>query len=158
MEPHELEILDIIVNEHMRRKEERMISWTQQQAIDLCIQIEQFAPQYGCHVALTGGCLYKSGPRKDVDIMVYRIRQVERIDLAALVMRMCADLGVRAIELYGWVTKLHLADGRCIDLFDPACDDGTYPVNEVPVPSVDLNGSSIDKLGQKWQSDLSHFD
>lgn len=135
-----------------------MATWTQRQAIDLCIQLEAFAPQYGCHVALTGGCLYKDGPRKDVDVILYRIRQVERIELAGFIMRACADLGVMRTELHGWVTKLHLADGRCIDLFDPTCDDGVYPVDEPKIPSVDLNGSPLDTLGNKWQSDLTHFD
>lgn len=139
-----------------------MATWTQRQAIDLCIQLEAFAPQYGCHVALTGGCLYKNGPRKDVDVILYRIRQVERIELAGFVMRACADLGVMRTELHGWVTKLHLADGRCIDLFDPTCDDGTYPTGTGDDsgynPQLNPAFKMVDELGNKWQSDLTHFD
>ena len=41
--------------------------WTQAEAIDLCREIEKGCPQFGCHVALTGGLLYKDGPRKDCD-------------------------------------------------------------------------------------------
>lgn len=44
-------------------------------AVDLCREIEKFAPLHGYHVALTGGCLYKDGDRKDVDIMLYKVRQ-----------------------------------------------------------------------------------
>ena len=49
-------------------------------AVALCREIEKIAPNFGCHVALTGGCLYKDGARKDIDILFYRIRQVEKID------------------------------------------------------------------------------
>ncbi len=42
--------------------------WTQEEAIELCRIIEDICPQAGCHVALTGGCLYKDGERKDLDI------------------------------------------------------------------------------------------
>lgn len=52
------------------------MSWTQEEAIQLCRLLEALAPTFGCHVALTGGCLYKDGERKDCDILLYRIRQV----------------------------------------------------------------------------------
>jgi len=38
-------------------------------AILLCKAIENKCPDFGYHVALTGGCLYKYGDRKDIDIM-----------------------------------------------------------------------------------------
>ena len=40
-------------------------------AIEICKEIEMRAPSYGCHVALTGGCLYKDGDRKDCDLLFY---------------------------------------------------------------------------------------
>lgn len=46
-----------------------MMFWTQAEAIALCREIEQICPRFGCHVALTGGCLYKDGPRKDADLL-----------------------------------------------------------------------------------------
>ena len=52
-------------------------TWDLVSAVDLCKQVESIAPDYGCHVALTGGCLYKEGPRKDLDLLFYRIRQVQ---------------------------------------------------------------------------------
>ena len=42
-----------------------MSQWTQEQAIALCRKIEAVCPPFGCHVALTGGALYKDGPRKE---------------------------------------------------------------------------------------------
>lgn len=58
--------------------------WTQDDAIELCRQIENIAPAFGCHVALTGGTLYKVGSRKDCDVLLYRIRQEPRIDVVGL--------------------------------------------------------------------------
>jgi hypothetical protein len=49
--------------------------WTQEQAIELCRKVEPIVAQFGCHVALTGGLLYKSGARKDCDLIVYRSGQ-----------------------------------------------------------------------------------
>lgn len=46
-----------------------------QTAVELCRIVEAGAANYGCHIALTGGCLYKDGDRKDFDLMFYRIRQ-----------------------------------------------------------------------------------
>lgn len=45
--------------------------WTQAEAIKLARRVEELAPMYGCHVALTGGCLYKDGQRKDLDLLFY---------------------------------------------------------------------------------------
>ena len=45
--------------------------WTLQTAIGVCIDIENLLEPLGFHVALTGGTLYKLGPRKDVDVMIY---------------------------------------------------------------------------------------
>lgn len=68
--------------------------WDQKTAIDLCSKIELICPQYGCHVALTGGTLYKEGPRKDCDILFYRIRQVDEIDHDNLFIALEDRLGV----------------------------------------------------------------
>ena len=53
-------------------------------AVEICRSIECECPKFGCHVALTGGTLYKDGERKDLDILFYRIRQVENIDYDSL--------------------------------------------------------------------------
>jgi hypothetical protein len=53
--------------------------WTQADAIALCRKIEEHVPDAGMHVALTGGCLYKDGTRKDADILFYRIRQADEL-------------------------------------------------------------------------------
>lgn len=98
--------------------------WTRQEAINLCILIESVSPQFGCHVALTGGTLYKTGERKDCDILFYRIRQVESIDQDGLFAAL-ADIGVERRSGFGWVHKATF-QGKSIDMFFPEAPDGEY--------------------------------
>lgn len=91
--------------------------WTREEAIDLCRLIENIAPRFGCHVALTGGTLYKDGPRKDLDILFYRIRQVPEIDVPAL-MGALAEIGIKQTGGFGWCFK-GLYHNKKIDMFFP---------------------------------------
>lgn len=105
--------------------------WTQAQAIDLCRKIEAFAPKYGCHVALTGGTLYHYGERKDADILFYRIRQVNEIDVDGLMLAL-AEIGVWRGPDYGWCQKATY-EGRNIDFFFPERPGTEYPgANDPP--------------------------
>lgn len=73
--------------------------WTLQQAQQLCVQIEAVCPEFGCHVALTGGTLYKTGWHKDLDLVMYRIRQVPSINVLGLFARLALlDIVVDDIE------------------------------------------------------------
>src|SRR3546814_17782576 len=80
------------------------------------------APEYGAHVALTGGTLYKDGPRKDVDLLFYRIRQVKEIDRPRLI-RALQRIGIEISKRHGWVQKAFY-EGKPIDLFFPDHIDG----------------------------------
>lgn len=75
--------------------------WTREDAIYLCWKINHIAPTYGCHVALTGGGLYKpiQEERKDVDILFYSIRQFEEIDVEGLFTALEEILGIMASRL-----------------------------------------------------------
>lgn len=86
-------------------------------ALRICRAIEAFAPQYGCHVALTGGCLYKDGYRKDLDIMFYRIRQVPEIDIDGLKDAL-TGFGFTNITGFGWLFKAEY-QGENVDMFFP---------------------------------------
>lgn len=103
--------------------------WTQAQAIELCRQIEAICPPFGCHVALTGGCLYRDGERKDLDVLFYRIRQVEYVDTAGL-WQALEKIGVIFQDDFGWCCKATF-DGRKIDCFFPD-EDGEYPALDLP--------------------------
>lgn len=97
--------------------------WKMSDAIELCRKIEAFAPEYGAHVALTGGCLYKDGFRKDCDILFYCIRQWDGIDEPGLLDRLARE-GVSIKERKGWVRKADW-NGLPVDLFFPEA----YPAN-----------------------------
>lgn len=101
-----------------------MNTWSRQEAINLCVLIESVCPQYGCHVALTGGTLYKPGERKDCDVLFYRIRQVEAIDQEGLFAAL-SQIGIERQSGFGWVHKA-IFDGKSIDMFFPEASDGDY--------------------------------
>lgn len=108
--------------------------WTLADAVALCILLEAVAPHYGAHVALTGGTLYKPGPRKDADILIYRIRQVEFVDVDGL-MEAFRAIGVEPGEDYGWVYKATYQD-KPIDFFFPEREgQQQYPASDMP-PSM----------------------
>lgn len=79
----------------------------QQAAIALCRRIEAICPEYGFHVALTGGCLYKEGDRKDMDILFYRIRQVPYKDCRPDEMfdRLASEMILVKESGFGWCIK-----------------------------------------------------
>lgn len=115
------------------------MSFTLNQAIELCRKVEQFAPLHGCHVALTGGCLYKEGERKDVDILFYRIRQVEVINYEGLKSSL-ESIGFTDVDGFGWLWKGKY-NNVDVDMFFPEeMEGGVYKANsadsifETPLP------------------------
>lgn len=121
------------------------MNWTQAEVIELCRKIEAVCPAAGCHVALTGGTLYKDGARKDADILFYRIRQVDEIDMELLEEEL-GKIGVqmRAGNRSGWVIKADYRKpgqlrSKGLDLFFPDFD-GKY--GEQPAEPV----SDFDQL------------
>jgi hypothetical protein len=100
-------------------------TWTLQHALDLCVKIESVCPEFGCHVALTGGVLYKPGPRKDCDILFYRIRQAKEINRDGLQAAL-AKLGIVFLDDYGFVQKATYGS-RHIDFLFPEFEGEYYP-------------------------------
>lgn len=86
-------------------------------AIQMCRMLETIAPNFGAHVALTGGCLYKDGARKDADILFYRIRQREHIDTVGLLAALRV-IGLSIESDHGWCVKAGW-NGYGLDLFFP---------------------------------------
>lgn len=107
-----------------------MNKWTQQQALNLCRKLEEISPHFGCHVALTGGLLYKDGERKDADILFYRIRQVNAIDVDGL-MAALEKIGVTPGNDHGWCYKATY-EGRNIDFFFPEREGSEYGEDNPP--------------------------
>lgn len=93
-------------------------NWTQAEALELCRKIELVCPQFGCHVALTGGLLYKKGERKDCDILFYRIRQRSEIDIEPMFDALRELVGLNKFNGFGWCYKATY-NGKPVDCFFP---------------------------------------
>lgn len=107
------------------------MSWTQQRAIALCMALEAVTPEYGAHVALTGGCLYKIKPglrtpqhRKDCDVLFYRIRQRKCIDMDGM-WEALVKIGFVKLSGFGWCYKA-IYDGDPVDCFFPEMERDAY--------------------------------
>jgi hypothetical protein len=107
--------------------------WTLEDAIEVCTLIEGIAPEYGFHVALTGGLLYKQGERKDCDILLYRIRERHDPDWDGLWSAL-SNAGFVKIGDFGWCKKA-IWKHKYLDIFDPEAG-GEYPGWEVGCPHV----------------------
>jgi hypothetical protein len=102
--------------------------WTHSEAVDFCTRIEAVCPEFGCHVALTGGNLYKTGPRKDCDVVFYRIRQVPKIDREGLFAALFEKLNVLTTtsqDDWCFVVK-GIYEGRSVDFMFPESSQGGY--------------------------------
>lgn len=122
------------------------MTWTQQEAINLCVLIEQIVPTYGAHVALTGGSLYKHGPRKDADILFYRIRQQKQIRMAEM-WKALREIGFDQHSGWGWCYKATF-NGKPVDCFFPEAERGPdgeeieyssgepAPASKIPPPEL----------------------
>jgi hypothetical protein len=97
-------------------------------AVSICAMIELVSPKFGCHVALTGGCLYKHGERKDLDVLFYRIRQTKEIDYVGLFDTLI-QIGFKKPEGFGWLFKSNY-DGCPVDMFFPEEVGGGVYVTE----------------------------
>jgi hypothetical protein len=97
--------------------------WTQAEAIELCSRVEQHSPAFGYHVALTGGCLYKDGRRKDADILFYRIRQEITTRVDDMFAALNHQLGIKIVQGGGWVYKAEWR-GKSIDFLFPESGHG----------------------------------
>jgi hypothetical protein len=103
-------------------------TWTTTEALEVCRIIESVAPNYGCHVALTGGLLYKDGNRKDCDIVLYRIRQAPLIDMQGLLDAL-KPLGVTMLSGFGFCYKC-MWKRKLLDFLVPEESGSEYPAEE----------------------------
>lgn len=85
-------------------------------AIKVARLVEPVAVRFGAHVALTGGCLYKDGARKDIDLFFYGHRGGPGIDRDGLLAALVEELRFVLGERKGTVRKSYY-DGHSVDLF-----------------------------------------
>lgn len=103
--------------------------WDLEIASMFCTLLESVASKHGFHVALTGGCLYKQGARKDCDVILYRIRtdgKRAENDINYLLEEF-EELGVAIIDNFGFVVKAQFCD-RMVDFLIPEASEhhGNY--------------------------------
>jgi hypothetical protein len=107
--------------------------WTLDEALALCTAIHEIpSEKFHCHPALTGGLLYKSGPRKDCDIVMYQRGDVngERLPIDWPELWAALDaIGLTLLADYGYVKKC-VYKGKMVDVFDPTQDGGNYGQTE----------------------------
>jgi hypothetical protein len=130
-----------------------------QNAITICREVEAGCSKFGCHVALTGGTLYKDGDRKDLDILFYRIRQVKEIDYDGLFSYL-VSIGFKKPVGFGWIFKSNFS-GIPIDIFFPEEKSGeVYGEDSLNSGSVRIEGVNYyqESLGyKKAVEDMKHF-
>jgi hypothetical protein len=103
--------------------------WTLEEALKLVREIHQHCPDLGYHVALTGGLLYKDGPRKDLDLIFYHIREGDQRS-GAISTEMLGELewkikGFSISSDFGFVVKCYY-NGKRIDCMFPEEEVGGY--------------------------------
>jgi hypothetical protein len=108
--------------------------WTLAEAVEVCRAVEAVCPPFGCHVALTGGTLYKDGARKDLDLLFYRIRQAPEINMDGLWAAL-ESVGITQLRGFGWCYKAEFG-GKPIDCFFPEDQDGEYVTDEDDEPAM----------------------
>lgn len=86
--------------------------------LELCTILYNALRDRGYFPALSGGLVYKSGPRKDVDIVIYRHRQMHNSFEMHDIEDELVSCGLTNIEYYGFVTKAKFR-GYDVDLFNP---------------------------------------
>jgi hypothetical protein len=107
--------------------------WKLSEGVELAKKVENIAPLFGAHVALTGGLLYKDGPRKDCDLIIYRAgdtptkKAVEKIDRDALIEAL-RDAGLVFVRNFTRVAKFTWG-GKAVDFIFPE-SAGEYPPPE----------------------------
>lgn len=101
-------------------------AWDTGSAIDFCILLEQIAPTYGAHVALTGGLLYREGMRKDCDIVLYRHGgRIEPIDRDGFKVACVEALDMTTVRADGRVYKM-LYEGKQVDFLFHDSDEAAF--------------------------------
>ena len=96
----------------------QQLMWLQQESIEFCKQLEEIASKHDHHIALTGGCLYKMNLRKDLDIIIYSVRQ-STINIPLLFESFEKELGLKFVKYGDWQSKARTKEGKYIDFLVP---------------------------------------
>jgi len=112
-------------------------TWTLAEALELCTLIQSVSPKFSAHPALTGGLLYKTGPRNDADIVIYQHGDTDGerkpIDWDGL-WEAVATFGLELGPDFGYVKKCTWR-GKVVDIIDPT-HDSDYPKTDGELDST----------------------
>jgi hypothetical protein len=108
-------------------------TWTLDEGLALCRKIQELpSQQFSCHPALTGGLLYKDGPRKDCDIVIYQRGDVggkrDPIDWKGF-WKAAQTIGLEMLNDFGYVKKCFY-QGKSVDVIDPTHESDYPPESE----------------------------
>ncbi len=129
--------------------------WTQQQALEVCFKLEPVIASLGMHIGLTGGCLYKNCPRKDMDIILYRHHGAELATFAQFLEALSA-VQIVVMSIHHNVVKMFNSDGQSIDFIlrggvswpeTEACPEGT---SDTPKAEKDPDDAKDEAAEQKY--------
>ncbi len=103
-------------------EEKPKLTWNRDEALAFCVRLEKYllSAEVKCHVALTGGCLYSEGERKDMDIILYPHKDKDGCEeqtamFHAVLFGLDMNPGdIKAYEQRVYKTTYH---GRNIDMF-----------------------------------------
>lgn len=112
--------------------------WNLEQAVELSRKVEPILAAFACHVALTGGTLYREGHRKDCDLIIYREGLdfgeergsfFDTIDRDGLLAALGAA-GLTIVKEHMRVVKMITVDNKRVDLIFPEIEGEYTPPNE----------------------------
>jgi hypothetical protein len=99
-------------------------------AQELCIKLYRVLSEKGYYPALTGGSLYKKGPRKDIDIVIYRNRQMHVHFELVGIENYLVEAGIHNVKHYGFVSKGKYG-ALSVDLLNPESSNKEYDIDEI---------------------------
>lgn len=116
-----------------------MKGYTIEDAQRICTKLYEPLRAIGVFIGVTGGSLYKEGPRKDIDLLVYlntSHADIETTDIEDMPMRIidviskAADVNEYTTEYFGYVTKTFI-DGIPVDILFPEYGPNRYPTEQL---------------------------
>jgi hypothetical protein len=134
-------------------------AWTLQEGVALCTAIQNLPSEmFHCHPALTGGLLYKEGPRKDCDIVIYQRGDTdgEREPIAWEGLWAALEgIGLTLLHDFGYVKKCRY-QGKPVDIFDPTEEGGDYPETAEADPDLAMEKAREDRqLAVEVEDDIA---
>ena len=115
--------------------------YTIEDAQRICAKLYEPLRDIGVFIGITGGVVYKEGPRKDVDLLLYLHEKVSeevaqskyaKDGLLCTIVEKISEVSsvdMDTVAFFGYVTKLTI-DGIPVDILFPEYGRNDYPTEE----------------------------